>query len=879
MAENQTAYNLIRETPLFADLSEDEQRLLAERMRPEEHLQDEMLFARGDESGALYLVESGWVRLTSDGRTVAANLGPGSLVGEVDMLLGRVRSTGARAASEIRVWVLENRDLTELITERPEIGLSLSLSFGARIAQLREYIVRKRLKSLPFMAELRREELLTLADKLAPKKYEPGEIIIHADDRAEAMFIIEAGMVRLTVLPFGHEEESLELGEGDVFGQMALLSNKSYGIKVLALTDVVVWVLSRPDWEEITTLHPVLKANLCRSLRAPLSPEDRSSALERLRTVPLFAQCTEEALRDVARRLLLRHVPSGEWVFMEGAPGDAMYLISSGEVKVVSEAGVEGKVFAYLKAGDFFGEMSLLTGRNRAAAVRAVSDVDLWTLHRSDFDQLLIAHPSISAGLTEVLGQRLSEAEYPADWSAAPPPEVKAEVPEEKVPLEIPEPLSPEETQVMAEAVRPAHRGAEISLAQEEALPARAVAKIVVPSATKPDQPGEAKPAIVRAEIVKGPPAGPAGEAEKEKLAAAQKGEPGWFARLSVGGKLRLAILFLLFTVLCCISLPTTIVKSFGEQGLEFNPIALLSEFLLPSAPAPTETPTITPSPVLTATSLGLKPQAEPSSPTPTETAPTSTPTPAGPTETPTPTHTPVPEKSPTPTPTQKVGAKATVKDTSSLRIRGGPGTEYPIFGALGEGDTVEILGRNEEGDWLYVRLPDGYEEDTGWISAKYVETTVKVEKIALAEATPSSPPSTSPPVEEPTPTPTEVSAPAPEFKYGAPRLVYPADGAIISSGREADVTLRWEAPGELAEDEFYNVTLRYLHYSNLEYWGDSTRETHLKLAPNFLFGRADQAQFYWWVVVRKRTGWTEGGKPDGPPISPDSETWGFKWY
>lgn len=149
---------LIKEVPLFANLSEEEQQSIAERMQLEQYEEGEILYAKGDRGKALYLLESGWVKLTTDGRTVVTNLGAGSLLGEADMFLGRLRSTGASAASDVSVWVLAERDLTELIFERPELGLKLSLAFGARIDQLNEYLVQRRLKSLPFLADFHRQE-------------------------------------------------------------------------------------------------------------------------------------------------------------------------------------------------------------------------------------------------------------------------------------------------------------------------------------------------------------------------------------------------------------------------------------------------------------------------------------------------------------------------------------------------------------------------------------------------------------------------------------------------------------------------------------------------------------------------------------------------
>ncbi len=132
---------LMRDAPLFAALSLEEQQLLASKMRLEQYHRDEVIFVKGEPSRALYLVQSGWVRLMSDSGSAIANLGPGSLVGETDLFLGRNRTLEARATSEVELLTLAGHNLESLISAYPDLGLSLSMAFGRRVAQLRGYRV------------------------------------------------------------------------------------------------------------------------------------------------------------------------------------------------------------------------------------------------------------------------------------------------------------------------------------------------------------------------------------------------------------------------------------------------------------------------------------------------------------------------------------------------------------------------------------------------------------------------------------------------------------------------------------------------------------------------------------------------------------------
>ncbi len=146
-----------------------------------------------------------------------------------------------------------------------------------------------------------------------------------------------------------------------------------------------------------------------------------------------------------------------------------------------------------------------------------------------------------------------------------------------------------------------------------------------------------------------------------------------------------------------------------------------------------------------------------------------------------------------------------------------------------------------------------------------------------LPPPTETAPPPTAtppPPVEQEPPT----NTPTPGPVYEAPRLISPPDGTIFSSGRLTEITFEWEGP-DLAEDEFYNLTIRWYYGEIPHYWGDAIRGKRLQLkGPHWIYGKADKDRYEWWVVIRKRTSWTEEGKPDGPPISPDSEVWHFFW-
>ena len=104
-----------------------------------------------------------------------------------------------------------------------------------------------------------------------------------------------------------------------------------------------------------------------------------------LRRVDLFADMTTRQLGQVASVTQEVIQSAGSMIFAEGDPGDALFLIVSGEVEVL-RAQQRLKV---LRDADYFGELAVLTGEARNASIRALTDCLLLRLERSDFHQVL----------------------------------------------------------------------------------------------------------------------------------------------------------------------------------------------------------------------------------------------------------------------------------------------------------------------------------------------------------------------------------------------------------------------------------------------------------------------------------------------------------
>lgn len=126
-----------------------------------------------------------------------------------------------------------------------------------------------------------------------------------------------------------------------------------------------------------------------------------------LASVPLFSGLSEDQLELVARHLRRRTYNEREIIVRRESPGDALFILISGRVKV-SYLEDEGEtIIAVLRAGDFFGELSILDGEGRSADVVAVEPTDVLMLSTDDFKMCMHNVPAIGITLLKELAGRL----------------------------------------------------------------------------------------------------------------------------------------------------------------------------------------------------------------------------------------------------------------------------------------------------------------------------------------------------------------------------------------------------------------------------------------------------------------------------------------
>jgi len=131
-----------------------------------------------------------------------------------------------------------------------------------------------------------------------------------------------------------------------------------------------------------------------------------------LASTPLFSVLTPVLLEELASRARVIRVSPREQLFCKGDPGDRLYLVIAGVIRI-SSLSPEGREVTYglIKSGEMFGEIAVLDGGPRSADATAMETGELLALERRDVVDFLHRHPAQALHLLRVLCERVRRAD------------------------------------------------------------------------------------------------------------------------------------------------------------------------------------------------------------------------------------------------------------------------------------------------------------------------------------------------------------------------------------------------------------------------------------------------------------------------------------
>ena len=249
------------------------------------------------------------------------------------------------------------------------------------------------LRDVRFLSPLSADELTQLAMRTTRQLFRAGEVVIRQGDEGDHFYVIERGVAEVWA---GDEPQPrAHLTRGDYFGEIALLGRVRRTATVRAGTPLAVLCVMRGDFDRLVGRH----------VAGPPEVAQGIQMAERLRQFPLFAELSSRELCELASKLRHERFPAGTAVIREGDPGDAFYLVDSGQAEVVAG----GHRVEILGSGTFFGEIALLLHIPRQATVRALTPVDVFVLDRTDFERLIATTMhKVTSVLEDVGRERLS---------------------------------------------------------------------------------------------------------------------------------------------------------------------------------------------------------------------------------------------------------------------------------------------------------------------------------------------------------------------------------------------------------------------------------------------------------------------------------------
>jgi CRP-like cAMP-binding protein len=245
------------------------------------------------------------------------------------------------------------------------------------------------LPRIPIFSDLSRDAFLALAGGMVLHRVPAGEAVIREGEEGTSFYVVASG--RFAVVKrdeVGGAVVLARLGEGEFFGEMALLSGTARAATVRAEQDGEVLELRADVLLRIVRQHPHVAQSLRRFYRQRLLANAMAVS-------PIFRPFQRGERKLIMERFRARDVAAGETVIREGDPSDGLYVVLEGAVDVRKRKDGQEVVVGHLREGDLFGEMSCLRKAPASATVVVSRAGTLLRLPRRDFDELVVTYPQI----------------------------------------------------------------------------------------------------------------------------------------------------------------------------------------------------------------------------------------------------------------------------------------------------------------------------------------------------------------------------------------------------------------------------------------------------------------------------------------------------
>lgn len=281
-------------------------------------------------------------------------------------------------------------------------------------------------------------------------------IIVEGKQNADRFFILREGKVRVfKEVEVVEEEGGNVLGPGDFFGVVSTMSAHSHIETAQALTDVTLISVQKDQYGQLIQNNAPVAMKIIlqfskrmRYLDEALTRLTLKSTAENdpshlFKVAEYYAKQSQYNQAYYAYHQYIKYCPNGQnvqaarermvkmqpyakavylerradefnrvypkdtMIFSEGQPGEELYIIQKGSVKITKIVDNNEVLLAVLKLGDIFGEMALLEAKPRSASAVAFEDCQLLAVNRENFQRMVSTQPQIVTRLTQLLAERI----------------------------------------------------------------------------------------------------------------------------------------------------------------------------------------------------------------------------------------------------------------------------------------------------------------------------------------------------------------------------------------------------------------------------------------------------------------------------------------
>jgi CRP-like cAMP-binding protein len=245
------------------------------------------------------------------------------------------------------------------------------------------------LPRVPILSDLSRDAFVELTSGMVLHTIPEGDAVIREGDDGTSFYVVASGRFAVSRRDeAGGSVVLARLGEGDFFGEMALLSGARRSASVTAEQHGEVLEFRADVLLQIAGRHPHVAQSLRRFYRQRLLANAMAVS-------PIFRPFQRGDRKLVMERFRARKVGKGEAIVREGQTSDGLYVVLEGAVDVLKRKYGQEVVVGELREGDLFGEMSCLRKAPASASVVVRRAGTLLRLPRKDFDELVVTYPQI----------------------------------------------------------------------------------------------------------------------------------------------------------------------------------------------------------------------------------------------------------------------------------------------------------------------------------------------------------------------------------------------------------------------------------------------------------------------------------------------------